>query len=67
MIDNDKLKQLSTKLSECDWSDCGNNDPNIAFEPVNTKISKLYHNYLPMKTKYKYLEINKNLGCPTAF
>ena len=35
VIDNDKLKQLSTKLSECDWSDCDNNDPNIAFESVN--------------------------------
>ena len=50
VIDNDKLIQLSTKLSECNWSDCGNKDPNIAFESVNTNISELYNNYLPMKT-----------------
>ena len=71
MIDNDQLMQLSTKLSECDWSDCGNNDTNIAFQSVNTKISALYNNYLTMnmmKTiKVKYLETKKNLGCPTVF
>ena len=41
---------LSTKLSESDLSDCGNNEPNIAFESVNTNISELYNNYLLMKT-----------------
>ena len=50
VIDNDKLKQLSTKLSDCDWSDCDNNDPDIAFESVNDKILELYNYYLPMKT-----------------
>ena len=52
--------QLSTKLSECDWSVCNNNDPNIAFESVTTKISEFYSNYLPMKTiKVKYMETKK--------